>query len=1336
MLKLSATRNLAVTVEPLGGVQGEALIGSDVDLPPVEVLHVILPATPSVAQIRDTHKWRKNNQNRSVVIAIQVDQKVTLFGPTEDRQPAEVSASTAQRVLQAALYDTSTITARKNLVSFYDTLGSTELSGIKNKGLFASHHLKENLPKRADWSALKEQGIALATKRKRSLIEALGFSVASEERSTLILKGSGKENRVVAVLLEDAENFDSPGGRFPSSPVSWGLSVAADNNVPWLIVLKKDQIRLHPGKDGVGVGQKGQAETFLELNLAQMDDSDLALLPLIFSATSLEADGEVQKILDDSSKYAVILGARLRERVYESVVPNISIAVAKKLQSQGRSLDAEGLQLSYSLTLRILFRLLFQAYAEDRGLLPAGRNEGYDANSLKTIAKREMNTKPEDFGEAKSIWFDLVQVWDAIDEGNKRWQVPTYNGGLFGRDPSRHPEGALIAPLELADSVMGPALQALLVDKSNDGVLGPVDFRSLSVREFGTIYEGLLESSLSLAEVDLTVDSSDSWVPAQVGQRVLAKSGEPYFHSASGERKATGSYFTPKFVVDHLVAQAVDPSLDSHLQRIQQFIQDGDYPRAGREFFDYRVADIAMGSAHFLVAAVDRIEAKMRGFLADPANHIPAVVHELDALRAAATEALGGGEFGDTVAISEIEDPSLLRRQIARRCVYGLDINPMAVELARLALWIHTFVPGLPMSGLNHNLVCANSLTGISSTDEALNALIPGRDNQPTYFDREIDAALEQARSLLAEAAEASEATAKQVHRNEQLTEEALAISSQAKKFFDVAVAARSGLGVAQHLFGVSEILESADKPEVMRLVTELNPAHLPYLFPEVFLRENSGFDALLGNPPWDKVKIDEQRWWGLHIPGVRALPAAQKKRKISEFRLQRPELDAKYQSDVEAINKLRACLQHDGFPGVSSGGDLDLANLFAWKNWHLVRSGGFIGLVLPRSALSAASLKDWREAILETGSFNAIVFASNRAEWLFSGVDERQSVCFANISKSKSHVVKVAGPVHQKTQLAEMSQVMLEIPVAEFKTWSNTYTFPIVDDEKSLAIFRQFQKAPKLLSSVNGVPVRAYCELHATNDVDIFSTDLVTDTSLFPVWGGSSFNLWDPDFGGAWARTPRADIDDVMRARFVRASGNKKSPYFGWQESTSLRMYSCRVAYRWVTNRTNTRTTVACLIPPGLAVNSAPVFVFPDGSETLEAFLLGVMSSIPFDWQSRRVVEGNLTFELLGQLTCPWNGITSKRGRRVIEIAATLAAVDDRFKSWARANNADVASVVSLNQKDSLVFELDALVCLLFGLDESEVEHIYLTFHRGWDFKPRLNKVLEYYEQWKDVND
>jgi hypothetical protein len=205
------------------------------------------------------------------------------------------------------------------------------------------------------------------------------------------------------------------------------------------------------------------------------------------------------------------------------------------------------------------------------------------------------------------------------------------------------------------------------------------------------------------------------------------------------------------------------------------------------------------------------------------------------------------------------------------------------------------------------------------------------------------------------------------------------------------------------------------------------------------------------------------------------------------------------------------------------------------------------------------------------------------------------------------------------------------------------------------------------------------------------------------------------------------------MKDRFIRASGNKKSPYFGWPSNSKLQMESCRVAYRWVTNRTNTRTTVACLVPPGAAVNSAPVFVFPEGNERQEAFLLGVMSSIIFDWQSRLIVEGNLTFELLGQLACPWNHLESTLGKRLVSLSATLASPDQRFSEWANALGVSTGEFKLPSQRDDAIAECDALVALMFELDSQQVSHVFETFHRGWDYKPRLEKVLEYYDHWKD---
>lgn len=1331
MLNLATSRKLETTIGCLNDEPATVYFTEDSqNQNEFEVCLVTRNDSVNNAKLIEIHKERAKNSTRQVTIVVSFNGKAQIYGPALDRQALTVPEQQAQRVLQAALQDRDFLSARRSMVGFLDSYGNSEMAGVKNKGLFASHHLRENLPQRSDWNTLKAQGAKIAKKRHNDLITALGFTVAKHEKNTQILTANGAESRVVAVLLDDAENFESPGGRFPSSPIAWGLAVAAENNVPWLIALKKDRIRLHPGKDGVGVGQKGQAETYLELNLAQIDDDLLALLPLIFSANALARDGEVQKILDESSKFAVTLGARLRERVYESVVPTLSIAVAKRLQQQDHKLDNSGLQNAYSISLKILFRLLFQAYAEDRGLLPAGRNESFDANSLKTIAKRNVDTPPEMFGEAASLWFDLAQVWNAIDVGNPGWNIPAYNGGLFGQDPEHHPDGALIKTLELPDSVMGPVLQALLIDMTEDGVRGPVDFRSLSVREFGTIYEGLLESSLSLADVDLTVDKSDAWVPALEGQAVMAHAGEPYFHSASGERKATGSYFTPKFVVDHLVERAIDPTIDKHLEKIAGYLRAGDQATAGREFFDFRVADLAMGSAHFLVAAVDRIEAKMGAFLSQSENQVPGVIDEISRLRKAAVGALAS----DEIAIAEIEDTSLLRRQIARRCIYGIDINPMAVELARLAIWIHTFVPGLPMSTLNHNLVCANSLTGIGSIDEALDALIPNRKNIATIFDDAIAAGLYKAKDLLVEAANASEADKREVAQASKLAAEAKAAAENARQIFNVAVAARVGAVKQAGLLSEEDILEASKTQETIDLIDSLNPAHMTYLFPEVFLRENGGFDALIGNPPWEKIQLDVHRWWNRISPGIIGMSQNNRDEKIKSLIASYPALEAQFQREFAATVAIRESILRGPFLGLGKSNP-DLYQAFVWRNWHLLRAGGNVGLVVPRGALRGSALEQWRREVLSFGGFLDVSLTVNTGGWMFPSVHPQYGVAIVVVSKNWKSVVTLRGPIRSLIDFQTQDNYST-IEAREFATWSSTQSFPNISGPFDLDVLRQINMSPRFDAVTPHWQVRAIQgDMNATSDKKMFDVSFSEKTNMIDIWTGGTFNLWDPNHGKPFANADSQTILAFLEEKVKKGVTHARSPYFNFQlNELGMPFKRPRIAYRWITNQVNSRTCVIALCPPNTPfVNSAPVLIFHAGSAQAESFGLGVMSSIPYDWTIRKWIEMNFTFEALYPSRIPHDKIGTPLGQRLIQVSGRLAAVDERYADWAAEVGVPVGSFKTEAEKNELIAELDALVSLLYGLDESQVTHIFETFHRGWVYKPRLEKVLGYFAKWKD---
>ncbi len=194
------------------------------------------------------------------------------------------------------------------------------------------------------------------------------------------------------------------------------------------------------------------------------------------------------------------------------------------------------------------------------------------------------------------------------------------------------------------------------------------------------------------------------------------------------------------------------------------------------------------------------------------------------------------------------------------------------------------------MSSLDHNLVCANSLTGIGSVEEALDALVPGRKgNQLTMFDRPIEEALDSAREVLADVAAAAEATRPEAEAAARAALRARSEAETARLLFDAAVLIRIGDDAVAGATEPDKIAALAGAAGAQSVIRKLNPAHFPYLFPEVFLRERPGFDVLLGNPPWEKVKVEEHNFWALRFPGLRAMPASRRREETERLALSAP---------------------------------------------------------------------------------------------------------------------------------------------------------------------------------------------------------------------------------------------------------------------------------------------------------------------------------------------------------------------------------------------------------------------------------------------------------------
>ncbi|MEU2866120.1 hypothetical protein ABZ672_48950 [Streptomyces mirabilis] len=1271
----------------------------------LEVAIASAAAQPKVNDVRRLWALRWNRRAAPVVLVVGYEingaWKAAVCGTKDD--PAVLSdldLGQVERICAAALGAPDPANAERTLHRLLIGQKDQLVAGLTNSGLFASHELRTGVPTRPDWSVAQTKGAPLLHRRGAELIRGLGYS-ATPHGSTALILSADDTRRAVAVLLDEQEMFDRPGVRFGAvSPVTQGLNIAQQQGLPWLVVTHVTQIRLYSARPNVGIGRKGQSETFTEIDLALLTESDAAYLTLLFSPQALTEEGSVPQILAASADHAAALGRRLRERVYIDVVPQLAVAVANQMQATSEAKLAE----AYHCTLLVLFRLLFVAYAEDRGLLPYLRNDRYTRKALKTLAREFAETPHQEFdGTATDRWEDLLAVWRAVDDGNTEWGVPPYNGGLFAADDA-HPSGKTVAAMNLTNAEIGPALRALLIDTGEDGTPGPVDFRSLSVREFGTLYEGLLESSLSIAPGPLTVDSkTGAYVPAKGTNEVVVAAGQVYFHNASGARKATGSYFTKAFAVEHLLDTALEPALTSHIARVRDLARAGDDAAAAEAFFDFRVADLAMGSGHFLVAAIDRIENRLAALLAT--NPIPAITGELNRLADAARTALC-----TSAPDIEIELSALLRRQIARRCIYGLDLNLMAVELARLAIWIHTFVPGLPMSSLAHGLREGSSLTGIGTVEEVLDIFEPKRAiDQYSFFADPIESALAVARDSLLRVARTAEATKQEIREAARAHNEAMVEAADAKALLDAAVGVR--LGLIGAVTTPEEAIQAGNSPVVQRAVEKFQIRHFPYLFPEVFLRSNPGFDVLVGNPPWEKIRHEPHQFWVIRDPGLRALKGSKRNDRITWLRdtqLQEAAEETRESAEREELKELLA----KSYQWQKSQ-HYDFAKVFAERNMRLVRSGGSVGIVLPQALLMIGGWSPIRERMVQDHHLLAFPLL-NRAEWVFADVHAAQPICLVTLTPGSGCTVHAAS--HSLDWFREeQRRAGIDLSVADLADLSdglNVPWFKHADD-------------PEIFTAMAGYPHLGSGRGWATATADSTRWD-------FSGSGKHKSHATERESPGAWRVTMTRHVDAY---RLTDDPEGKRLPrpadLVPGCNGVSVRQGRVildeshpPLVFRFFSKNDNSRTLIATALPESGWLYSKGyahgVRMLTDIPVRDILALLGYLNSVPADWWARRFVDRHLGKRIIDGMPLPaWS--VEDRETVAAQVAGLLRA--NGYTDLAGGRPLPVCDPAS--DMVDLRAQIDALAVRGLGLSLAQAETMFLDFEDKPEALPGQHREL-----------
>ena len=908
----------------------------------------------------------------------------------------------------------------------------------------------------------------------RPVLNVLGWSYLPQEPIPV----SGKTPDYMLFADEDDRTAFTGGGdisRYPLAPAeakAWetnldqragALSPSAQiqdylrdfwqstgGRVKWGILTNGETWRLYratgPGPDG----RFYQAQdTWFEVNLgdcvtdAGKEQRRRFLLFFHRDAFRVGDDGYcfLDRALADAANYVQTVVDTLTETVFEEVYPHLINAFYRAAPDATPDAIQEA-------SLTLLYRLLFLMYAEDRRLLP-DQHQLYSTISLRGLRRdilERMQSNPV-FLNTYAYWPRLQDLFDRVDAGEPAAGLPAYNGGLFNPDA---PD--LLARVRLPDASVAAivnSLGAATVNGSGEKVL--VNFRDLTVEQLGTLYERLLE-----------------WRPVIRDGQVSAQL-QPY------ARKDTGSYYTPPELVRLIVEQTLGPLVAEREERFRELAaalasDTRDFEARRRELIaadpaeavlQLRALDPAMGSGHFLVNALDYLTVEIdrlaglgpevAGWLPDDSLYTSPVESRTASIRREIQElaAANGWEVG----ADSLSDHAIIRRMALKRCIYGVDLNPLAVELAKMSLWLHSFTVGAPLSFLDHHLRCGDSLVGgwLAQTAEDIQAASGA-------FANHAFAGMTAAVAGIREIEQIDEINIAEVKETQELfraMEQSTAPIRRALNFFTGLRWLAAGnnarpLALQQprqlrrqigddNADAVAWLLSQnydiqirllQQGPDAMtesdravpnfdyagfarfialwrfidELAVERSMFHWELAFPGVFSGWNpraGGFDAVIGNPPWERVKLQEVEWFAPETrrPEIaRATPASRRREMIAQLETGN---DALYPDYAAALQLADTMLQYGRISGdypQLGGGDANLYRLFVERANALADSNGIVALLTPSGIYADQSAAKFFGEVTGDSRLLALYDFENRRGpdmgQFFPDVDSRFKFC------------------------------------------------------------------------------------------------------------------------------------------------------------------------------------------------------------------------------------------------------------------------------------------------------------------------------------------------------
>lgn len=1123
--------------------------------------------------------------------------------------------------------------------------------------------------------------------------------------------------------------------------------------------------------------------TFLEFNLRQMMEAEqFAEFQLLFRIVHRTRWPQALESAHDCwlEKYflnGIESGSRVRDRLRDGVEEALKIFGTGFLSHPGNAAlrqriadkQLEATQL-YRQLLRLIYRFLFLLVAEERRMI--GVVEGtdlqrfvydryYSISGLREKVERPIYQHDHHY----DLWERVKQTFRlySVEDKGKMLNVPALNGALFGPETLPDLENATLFN---RDFLHGFAHLSLFKD---DKITRRINYAHLDVEELGSVYESLLEFHPNIRE----------------------EHGHSVFDLVAGsERKSTGSYYTRPELVQELIKSALVPVIETRLQEAKKQSSKDKSPTKpiahsspGRDkhndlktaqeaaLLSIKVCDPACGSGHFLLAAARRIG------------------KELARVRTGEEE-------------PSPEEFRLAVRQVLQHCIYGVDLNPLAVDLCKVALWVEGHNPGKPLTFLDHRIKCGNSLVGVMDLKVLHQGISDEAFKPVTGDDKEVAAAMRQRNKrerqewlsgqkrlnfdepLLADHQAFAEAWRELARIDERNTDDVKIKAQRYEKlqqkgekwyrdwtacnlwtyafFSPLKETNRSAILTSEYLLrflenskSVAPILIEAANTAALHA----NVFHWPLEFPEVM--QAGGFDVVLGNPPWERIKLQEQEFFASRDPAIAtAANKAARDRLIEALIKKNPQLHQQFTSAKYMAEASSRFVRSGGRFPLTAVGDVNTYALFAELFKHLLNQRGRCGVIVPTGIATDDTCKHFFGHLNEQKALVSLYDFENR-EALFPGVHRSFKFSLLTLSNKPVGHAQFSFFLTRTTHLDDEVRRFTLSPEDIELINPNTHTAPVFRTQVDAELTKKiYERVPALVNEKTGENpwgVSFMTMFHMSNDSHLFhnkqSKERMPLYEAKMIWQYDhrfgSYDGVDPDSNSTqlpmptpaqyadqnYEVTPRYWVDrEEVESRLEKRNREGTELSWKWERDWLL-------GFRDITNATNERTAIFSLLPRVAVGNKIPLLVFEERHENRIACFLGNVNSIVFDYVARQKMGGTtLNFFIVKQFPVFAPAQYEKDTiefitKRVVELvyhseAMTSFAVDMDFRGKPFKWNND--------RRASLRAELDAYYAKLYGLTRDELRYIldpqevYGPDFAGETFRVLKEKEIKKYGEYR----